>query len=172
MIDINREAPYGTVEMKIRRIVDKMVDVNYLFVNESLANIDLDNINIVGPTVVFFMPLDGVFQFKWNCVIDKPDTTIAFVVHHEFDFDGEGCDQNIERMKRLCFMFVKLLNESGYFEPIEGDVDYTVFVNAYDDNVVGVSIAPQLKEIEGVLLCDIIERDLDKELEVDFTSSE
>ena len=170
MIDINREAPYGTVELKIRKIVEQISGVNYLFVNNDLANYDFDR--IVGPTIVYFMPLEGTFDFRWNCVKDSPRTSIAFVVHHEFDFDGEGHDQNTERMKRLCFLFVKLLNDSGYFEPIEGDVDYNVFTNDYDDNMVGVSIEPELKEIEGVLLCDIIERDLDKELADEFENSQ
>lgn len=147
----------GTVEGKVRAVVESMgADVDYLFMNWAQANVELDRIE--KPTVVYVLPANGNLNVAWNQIKDKPESFIAFVASTEFDFEGEANDNVIEAMKRLAMRFMRTLNESGYFEPIENDVPYSVLYDHLDQNVTGVVIRPILEEIEGVRICDDIER--------------
>ena len=60
----------------------------------------------------------------------------------EFDFHGQENDCIIEHMKRLAALFVKTLNESGYFEQLEGRIPYRVLYDTFDKNVTGIVISP------------------------------
>lgn len=147
----------GTVEGKVRAIVEAMgADVDYLFMNWAQANVELDRIE--KPTVVYVLPANGYLDVQWNQIKDRPDTFIAFVASTEFDFEGEENDCIIETMKRLAMRFIRTLNESGYFEPIEDDLRYEVLYDHLDQNVTGIVIHPRLEEIVGVRICDDIER--------------
>lgn len=143
---------YGTVERKIRTIVESMDGVEYLFMNWAQANEKIDHIN--GPTVIYILPPSGTLDFDYARVKDYPESQIAFVASTEFDFEGEENDNIIEQMKRLCMRFIKSLNESGLFEPIEGRLSYRVLYDCFDKNVTGIVITPQLIEEEGVSICE------------------
>lgn len=142
---------YGTVEKKIRTIVEKL-GVNYMFKNWAQANDEIDNVS--GPTIIYVLPPSGELDFHYSSVKDYPQSQIAFVASTEFDFEGEENDNIIEQMKRLCIRFVKILNESGLFEPIEGRLSYRVLYDHFDQNVTGIVITPPLIEEEGVIICD------------------
>ncbi len=144
---------YGTVEQKIRTIVESMgADVSYMFKNWSQANDEIDHID--GPTIIYVLPPSGDLDFGYSQVKDYPQSQIAFVASTEFDFEGEENDNIIEQMKRLCIRFVKNLNESGLFEIIEGRLTYRVLYDYFDQNVTGIVITPPLIEEEGVIICE------------------
>ena len=56
-------------------------------------------------------------------------------------------------MKRLCVRFVRAVNESGYFSPLEDDIPYQVLYDHLDHNVTGIVISPTLSEEAGINLC-------------------
>ena len=87
-------------------------------------------------------------------MLDRPNAQIAFIAPTDFDFDAEENDCIVEEMKRLCIRFIKELNNSGYFEELEGDQDYQVLYDHLDVNVTGIVISPILKELQGVNLCN------------------
>lgn len=146
-------ARYGTVEKKIRAIVEGMGDsVNYMFMNWAQANSEIDHVD--GPTIIYVLPPSGELNFSYSQVKDYPESQIAFVASTEFDFDGQENDNIIEQMKRLCIRFVNSLNESGLFEQIVGKLQYRVLYDYLDQNVTGIVITPPLIEEEGVFICD------------------
>lgn len=153
----DKEGRLGTVEAKVRRIVESLGEnVGYQFCDWSQANVELDKVKI--PTIIYVLPPSGTLFFTWREVLDRPNVQIAFVSPTDFDFDGEENDGIIEEMKRLCIRFVKAVNESDYFEAIEGDLPYQALYDHLDHNVTGIVISPTLKELEGVNLCDEPER--------------
>ena len=119
--------------------------------NWAQANVELDKIE--KPTVIYVLPPSGTLTFKWNEVKDAPNTQIAFVCVTDFDFEGSKNDGIIEAMKRLAVRFVKALNESGLFEPIDGDVLYQVLYDHLDQNVTGVVLTLTLEETKGISIC-------------------
>lgn len=152
-VKLKGTAKYGTVEQKIRTIVESMgADVSYMFKNWSQANVEIDHID--GPTIIYVLPPSGDLDFGYSQVKDYPQSQIAFVASTEFDFEGEENDNIIEQMKRLCIRFVKSLNESGLFEIIEGRLSYRVLYDYFDQNVTGIVITPPLIEEEGVIICE------------------
>lgn len=151
---------YGTVEKKIHKIVDTL-GVNYMFKNWAQANVEVDKVD--GPAVIYILPPSGELDFHYSSVKDYPQSQIAFVASTEFDFEGEENDNIIEQMKRLCIRFVKALNESGLFEPIDGRLRYRVLYDHFDQNVTGIVITPPLIEEEGVIICDDEHRNEDEE---------
>lgn len=143
---------HGTVEKKIHGIVDGMgADVEYFFMNWAQANVAIDDVE--KPTIVYVLPPSGEFNVGWAQVKDKPDAQIAFIAPTDFDFEGEGNDDIIEQMKRLCVRFIKAFNESGLFEAIEGKLPYRVLYDYLDRNVTGIVITPHIKEEEGIIIC-------------------
>lgn len=142
----------GTVEGKIRSIAETLgPEIEYRFMNWAQANVELDKIE--KPTVIYVLPPSGTLTFKWNEVKDAPNTQIAFVCVTDFDFEGSKNDGIIEAMKRLAVRFVKALNESGLFEPIEGDVLYQVLYDHLDQNVTGIVLTLTLEETKGISIC-------------------
>lgn len=151
-IRLKGTAEYGTVEKKIHAIVRSMgEDVTYMFKNWAQANDEIDHIE--GPTIIYVLPPSGDLDFNYSQVKDYPESQIAFVASTEFDFEGEENDNIIEQMKRLCIRFIKALNESALFEPIEGRITYRVLYDYLDENVTGIVITPPLREEDGVVIC-------------------
>lgn len=149
---IDAEQQLGTVEQKIRHIVENMgEDVQYFFSNWAQANVALDK--VTRPSIIYVLPPSGSLTFCRGQVKDAPNSQIAFVCHTKFDFDGAENDGIIEAMKRLCIRFVKAFNASGLFEMIDGQLGYRVLYDHLDVNVTGIVIEPTLKEEEGVSLC-------------------
>ena len=142
----------GTVERKVKAIVERLgPDVAYLFCNWAQANVEIGK--IAKPTIIYVLPPSGDFYVSWQEIKDYPEAQIAFVCTTEFDFESDENDVLVEQMKRLCYRFIKALNESGYFETIEGKLPYQVLYDHLDENVTGVVITPTLEEIEGVDIC-------------------
>lgn len=153
-VSFDNTSTLGTVEGKVRHIVGSMSeDVEYLFANWAQANVSLDKVR--KPTIVYVLPPSGTLKVNWKQVTDTPNTQIAFVCNTKFDFDGTENDGIIEAMKRLCVRFISTLNQSGLFEPIEGNVTYRVLYDYLDVNVTGIAIETPLVEIEGISLCDL-----------------
>lgn len=148
----DKETILGTVEGKVQAIVNSMEeDVEYQFMNWAQANVRLDKVS--KPTIVYVLPPSGTLSFSWKDVKDSPNSQIAFICNTKFDFNGQENDGIIEAMKRLCIRFIRKLNESGLFEPIDGAISYRVLYDYLDSNVTGVVIEPTLEEISGVSLC-------------------
>lgn len=163
---MSEDKELNTVERKVRTIVESMgANVAYLFCNWAQANVEIGKIDC--PTIIYVLPPAGDFYFNWQEVKDYPEAQIAFLCHTKFDFAAKENDCIVERMKRLCITFIKALNDSGYFEPIEGKLPYQVLYDHLDDNVTGIVITPTLEEVEGVNLCDDPIRAGEEESEVD-----
>lgn len=151
-VGFDNQEKLGTVEGKIRAIATSLgPEVVYKFCNWAQANIELDGVD--SPTIVYVLPPSGILNFRHNQVKDKPNTQIAFVCSTEFDFKGTENDGIIEAMKRLAIRFVKKFNESGLFEPLEGDIPYQVLYDHLDQNVTGIILNLILNEEEGVSIC-------------------
>lgn len=145
----------GTVEGKVRSIVEKMgEDVEYRFYNWAKLNVEMDT--ITKPTIVYVLPPSGNFYVDLYAreIRDYPEAQIAFLCSTEFDFESEENDALIEQMKRLCYKFIKAVNESGYFSQLEGKLPYQVLYDHLDENVTGVVITPILEEEEGLSICE------------------
>lgn len=140
-----------SVERKVASIVKKMEGITYLYDNWATANVRLDEINM--PAVINVLPVSGKFSMSRTQIKDCPNCMLAFADLSELDFDGVENDEIIERCKGYAMQFIKMLNHSGLFEEISGNIPYSVFYDKLDANITGVAIELQLKEIKGMSLC-------------------
>lgn len=140
-----------TVEQKIKSVVEQMDGVTYIFDNWQTANIRLDKLPL--PVVLNLLPVSGTLNLGATQMKDFPNCMIAFMDKIDLDFDGTENDSVVERCKSLAKEFILLINRSGMFEPISGDVPYSVFYDKLNVNVTGITISLQLKEVSGIVLC-------------------
>lgn len=139
-----------TVEEKVRKIV-KQMGVTYLFENWQAANVRLDKMQL--PAVMYVLPASGNLNVGLMQMKDFPNCMIAFMDKTKHDFSGEENDMVIERCKSLAREFILNVNRSGMFEPVQGDIQYSVFCDKLDVNVTGIVIQIPLKEIRGIVIC-------------------
>ena len=143
--------PASSVERKIASVIEKMGNLTYVFDNWHTANFRLDKESL--PAVINVLPVSGVMNVTDRRLRDFPNCMLAFVDKADFDFDGKDNDEILERCKNLAMEFILTANASGLFEPISGDVRYSVLYDKLDVNVTGVVIELQLREKQGITLC-------------------
>lgn len=144
--------PASSVERKINKVIQKMDrGLTYIFDNWATANIRIDKLPL--PAVINVLPVSGSFNVTARKMKDYPNCMLAFIDKTDLDFDGAENDVVLERCKNLAMEFILTANESELFDPIEGDVPYSVIYDKMDVNVTGIVIELQLKEKQGINLC-------------------
>ena len=142
----------GSVESKIRQIAEQFTGCQYMFADYAQANVEFDRVD--KPTIMYVLPPSGTLQIYHNRVLDYPRVQLWFLCPSEFDFDGEENECRVEAMKQLGVAFIHAINESGLFEIIDMEgIPYQVAYDAYDRNLTGVCLQPQLREKEGLIMC-------------------
>jgi hypothetical protein len=102
---------------------------------------------------MYVLPASGSLNVGLMQLKDYPNCMIAFMDKTKHDFSGEENDSVIEGCKSLAKEFILRVNRSGVFEPVQGDIQYSVFYDKLDVNVTGIVIQVPLKEIKGLVMC-------------------
>jgi hypothetical protein len=130
--------------------------MGYLYEQWQMANVKADKVKIRYPLLVYVMPATGRLQIKQaEAVTDQPLALFAFlapVPRHDYD-SNEGAPV-IERMKAKMLEFIHLVNTSGDYEPINGEVSYNVVFHKLDRDLVGVSFDVRLVPVIPECLAD------------------
>lgn len=142
----------GTVEGKVRSIIEPL-GVNYAYNDWTRVNMDFDH--LAYPAIVFIQPVSGNLKVANEQIRDQPDCQLAFLDRTAHDDNAVSEDCVIERMKRLCYRFIKAFNASRLFDALPEDIRYQSVVDRLDQGVSGIIISPRIKERKGVMLCDI-----------------
>lgn len=141
-----------SIESKIREIAEeKFAGFSYVFEDWNGAAEKIDRVTL--PAIVCVLPAGGAFNFSRGRVKDKEDCMIAFVDKVSRDANGEDNEEVYSRMKEKAIKFVMALNESRYFETIDGSVRYTTILESASAYFTGVFVELTLKELEGGCLC-------------------
>ena len=101
------------------------------------------------PCVAHVLPIGGVMSTRNGRVYDRESVTVAFL--DKVTRDANGNDQRIvfERMKATAIEFVRVMNESGYFNAV-GTWSYNVIYNQLSSIVTGVMLT---LDVEGNGVC-------------------
>jgi hypothetical protein len=142
---------FQSIEDKIRFVASKMKCVQYIFENWQTANVKLDSTAL--PAMLNVLPASGVMKFGQQQIKDYPNCLFAFMDKVDFDFEGEESDSVVERCKAYAQEFIMRINKSGLFEPVYGEIPYSIFYDKLDVNVAGITIEVQLKEVKGLVIC-------------------
>lgn len=165
-----------TVQQRIKSIATRFKKCNYFYMNWAQLNAKIGDLGLTEdeaelqeqerdkffeaaskkPVICYLLPPTGYFRVKNNgdALTDNPLTEIAFITRSEIDADGEVDDSRIEAMKYLAQLFIREMNKSGLFEPIDREqITYTIITEPrLDDAFVGISITIPL-ESKPFYLC-------------------
>lgn len=138
----------NSVEKKIKSVAEGMVGFTYVYEDWTRADLRLDRLPL--PAIINLLPVSGAMSLKMDQFKDKPNCMFVFVDKVNKDADGKDNDAVFERMKSAAMVFIARMNDSGLFEPIEGDIPYSVILEKLSPIVTGISISVQVKEAKGV----------------------
>lgn len=138
-----------TIEDKVREIVGEYFSgFSFVFEDWNTADTKLDKVEL--PAIIMVLPVSGVLQFgQHGRIKDAENTIVAFVDKVPKEADGRDNETVYNEMKVAARAFVRRLNESGYFNYIQGDVPYNTIIEQLSSIVTGVALQLQLKELVG-----------------------
>ena len=138
-----------TIEDKVREIVGEYFSgFSFVFEDWNTADTKLDKVEL--PAIIMVLPVSGVLQFgQHGRIKDAENTIVAFVDKVPKEADGRDNETVYNEMKVAAREFVRRLNESGYFNYIQGDVPYNTIIEQLSSIVTGVALQLQLKELVG-----------------------
>lgn len=138
-----------TIEDKVREIVgEHFSGFSFVFEDWNTADTKLDKVEL--PAIIMILPVSGVLQFgQHGRIKDAENTIVAFVDKVPKEADGRDNEVVYNEMKVTARAFVRRLNESGYFNYIQGDVPYNTIIEQLSSIVTGVALQLQLKELVG-----------------------
>lgn len=140
-----------SIESKIREIAkEKFASFSYVFEDWNGAAEEIDRVSL--PAIVCILPVGGYLNFSRGLVKDREDCILAFVDKVSRDANGEDNEQVYSSMKEKAAGFITALNESHYFEPIDGNVKYTTILESASAYFTGVFVELTLKELQGACL--------------------
>lgn len=154
-----------TIENKVKEIAESL-GLTYLCESWHRANQAFDRFRRQGeerelkhpdgltlPACLYVQPVSGFFNFtSQGFVRDAPACLIAFADAMPFDYRGADVQEIAERLKALAVQFVVAVNESGYFLPVGGQVNYRVAFDKMDANLCIVTLSLTLQEQTGACL--------------------
>lgn len=137
------------VQEKIKQIVESIDGLDYMFNDWTRANVEFDFKKVKFPICLNVLPVSGQLYLRNANFRDYPNCLIAFLDLADLDFDGEENESTVERMKDYAKKFILAVNQSGQFAPIPEVIPYSVVYDMLDQNLTGVTIQIQLKELIG-----------------------
>lgn len=135
-----------TIEEKIKEIAksEPFAHMSYVFEDWYGADAALSRTTL--PAIIAILPVSGTIRVANGRTYDAVDIAIAFVDKVARDADGEDNAAVYNRMKAVGVDFIKALNASGYFLPIDGTLNYQVLCEQLSDIVTGVMFTIRLQE--------------------------
>lgn len=98
------------------------------------------------PAIVHLLPDDGAMYIRNGKIYDRENVTIAFLNKVARDASGDDQREVVDAMKTVAHEFVRALNDSGYFQPIEA-WSYKVYYNQLSSIVTGVELTIALEDL-------------------------
>lgn len=135
------------VQQKVKQIALSISGLYYIYNDWNRANFEIDNSQL--PVCVSILPSSGQFNLLNGHFRDYPNCSISFLDKADLDFDGEENETAVERMKDYAKQFIQAINNSGQFAPVSNLIPYKVVYDYLDQNLTGVTIEVQLKELYG-----------------------
>lgn len=135
-----------TIEEKVRAVcADALPDFAYIFADWFDASRIVSKSPL--PAVVNILPVSGTMEVRNGRRHDVENGAVAFVDKVPKDATGEDNAEVYNRMKDAAFVFLRAINNSGYFEPVGEAVGFSVIYEQLTSIVTGVMLDIQLREL-------------------------
>ena len=122
----------------------------YIYDEWGRVNLHADRLKMGDTVVVETLPTNGQIDTTFSPLVRTSRTAIfAFLKHCNLDFDGVEVGEIIEEMLNVAKAYIVRLDKCGWFEPLEGKIEYNSVIDFLDSNMAGVRVTLELKELRG-----------------------
>ena len=120
--------------------------MGFMYEQWQMANVRADKHHVQYPLLVMVTPASGDFRVLMGAAYaDAPNCLFAFLAPVErHDYNGREGAPNVEAMKHKALQFIRLVNESGDYKPITGNVTYQVIFHKLDKDLSGIALELKL----------------------------
>lgn len=138
-----------TIEERLREVVaEGLPDMAYVL--GTLTEID-ERLDLLRPPFVWVVfPETGVLTYRLGRWKESVRALVGFVDLTRRDADGDDNMAAYRRMVDKAKRFIEAYNASGFFEPIEGDIQTFIHSEVGAANVTGLMIDLIIKERRSV----------------------
>ena len=134
-----------TIEQKLREIaVGSMPEMSYVF--GTLTEIDEKLDKLQPPFMWVVFPEVGTLTYRYGRWKESFRALVGFFDLTRRDADGEDNIATYRRMLEKAKEFIVAYNASGFFEPVEGDIQTAIHAEVGAANVSGLMIDITIKE--------------------------
>ena len=135
-----------SIEEKVRAVcADALPEFTYIFADWFDASRIVSKSPL--PAVVNILPVSGTMEVRNGRRHDVENGAVAFVNKVPKDATGEDNAKAYNRMKDAAFVFLRAINNSGYFEPVSEAAGFDVIYEQLTSIVTGVMLDIQLREL-------------------------
>lgn len=136
------------IEEKLREIAERVLpDMSYVL--GTLTEID-EKLDLMQPPFVWVVfPEVGTLTYRRGRWWESFRALVGFFDLTRRDADGEDNMAVYRRMVDKAKTFIQAYNESGYFEPIEGDIQTFIHAEVGAGYVTGLMIDISIRERDG-----------------------
>lgn len=136
-----------SIEEKIKEIAKQPAFAGYGYIFENWYDASTAVSRVPLPAIITILPVNGSVTFRNGRTYDTENIAIAFVDKVPRNANGEDNERAYNRMKAVGVEFIKALNASGYFAPLEEQQPYQVICEQMSDVVTGVFFTLKLQEV-------------------------
>lgn len=137
------------IETRLKEIAEEALpDMAYCF--GSLMEID-EKLDLLQPPFMWVVfPELGTLTYRRGKFWESFRALVGFYDLVERDADGEDNITVYRKMVDAAKRFIKAYNESGYFEPLDGDIPTSIHTEVGAGNVTGLFIDINIEQRDGV----------------------
>lgn len=136
--------------MRVTEQVAQDMRCEYIYDEWGRVNLHADRLPMGSVAVVETLPTNGQIDTRFVPVVRTSRTSVfAFLKHCNLDFKGAEVGGIIDEMLDVAKEYIVRLDATGYYEPINGLMDYNCVVDFLDANMAGVRVTLELKELSG-----------------------
>ena len=134
-----------TIDQAIKTIAQDVRFAEFTYIFDDWWDVDQSVSRAKLPAIAHILPIGGSMTARNGRIYDREFVSVAFI--NKVPRDASGGDQRavFERMKEAAKDFVRLANESGYFQSVVA-WNYDVIYNQLASIVTGVMLTLEIED--------------------------
>ena len=134
-----------TIDQAIKAIAQDVRFAEFTYIFDDWWDVDQSVSRAKLPAIAHILPIGGSMTARNGRIYDREFVSIGFVDKVRRDASGEDQRAVFERMKEAAKDFVRIANESGYFQSVVA-WNYDVIYNQLASIVTGVMLTLEIED--------------------------
>ena len=134
-----------TIDQAIKAIAQDVRFAEFTYIFDDWWDVDQSVSRAKLPAIAHILPIGGSMTARNGRIYDREFVSVAFIDKVRRDASGEDQRAVFERMKEAAKDFVRLANESGYFQSVVA-WNYDVIYNQLASIVTGVMLTLEIED--------------------------